>query len=310
MSKKFVLIVLVTTLSMGGLVFYALYIDYFSNQDVRTDLVPEEWITTLNVATTTTDIRDYTIEFISTFGEKGLSPMKSFSKVLILKNNRIVFEAQKEQDFGGFYDDGVGDWIKNADDLKRKAVKDVTGDGTPELILIGYSGGSHCCFHNYVIELSDPLSILLDLDTGDYGIQFVDLNHDGIMEIETYDSVFSYWNTSFGASPMPSVVLNLQRGKYKADPALMRKPPPTEAVVRKMANAVESWSGSQGPEVAWKYAIDLIYSGNITSARTYVNLSWRNNGSVFKSKDDFWDELKGQIQKSPYYSDLSGHFGL
>lgn len=262
-----------------------------------------------NIATTTTDILSYEIDFVQSFVDE--SHINKTNKIFLRNNNSVVFATEVDQDFGGFYVDKVGDWLDNANEIKMKAVKDITGNGIPELILSGYSGESHCCSHNYIIELSDPISILLDIDTGDYGIEFKDLNNDKIMEIETYDSVFSYWNTSFGASPAPYVVMSLQNDKYKADPKLMRKSPPTDTDIKKMADAVTSWSASAGPEVAWKYVIDLIYSGNINSARKYVDLAWHNSDyGDFKTKDNFWNELKMQIAKSVYYKDLSGYFGI
>ena len=57
--------------------------------------------------------------------------------------------------------------------------------------------------------------------------------------------------------------------------------------------------------------VDLIYSGNIESARKYVDLAWRDDKSGdFKTKDIFWEELSSQIKESPYYNDLEDFFGL
>jgi len=182
------------------------------------------------------------------------------------------------------------------------------------MIIEGYSGGAHCCIHNYIIELSNPLSILFDLDTGDNGIEFDDLNKDGIMEIITREDVFAYWYTSFAGSPMPRVVLSLQNGKYKADPKYMRKIAPTNKEIKEMANNLESWAERDSiyPEIAWRiYAIDLIYSGNIASARKYVDLVWHYNDDgkfedyKFKTKKDFWEELESQTKESPCYKDLA-----
>jgi len=287
--------------------------DYYESSQLVGTCTPSIYFTgilKLKVAISTTDVHGYTIEFTHSFIED--EPDVSYgSKIRILKDGKFVFEAEEMQDFGGFYSYEVGDWLRNADELKKRAVKDVTGDGILELFIEGYSGGSHCCFQNYVIQLSNPIAILLDLDTGDYGINFKDLNNDGVMEIETNEDVFAYWHTSFSASPMPPVVLSLRNGKYKADPTLMLKQPPTDTEIIKMASTIESWSGSAGPEVAWKYAIDLIYSGNIKSARKYVDLAWReNDNKEFGTKDNFWKELEEQTQTSPYYADLSAFLGI
>jgi len=276
---------------------------------VETDTVQTKEVTTV----TSTEVNGYKIEFSS----DGIS-MEGSSNVVVLKDNQKMFEAT-DAVFSGFYVGEVGDWIENAGDLKEKAIKDITGNGIPELFLDGYSGGAHCCTHNYIIELSNPISILFDLDTGDSGIEFKDLNNDGIMELVTREDVFAYWHTSFVGSPMPRVVLSLQNGKYKADPKYMRKPALTDAEVKKMADDLESWADKDGiyPEVAWRiYAIDLIYSGNIASARKYVDLVWHYNDDgtleeyAFKTKEDFWKELDEQIKTSPYYNDLVSFLNL
>jgi len=262
---------------------------------------------------TSTEVNGYKIEFSS----KDIS-MEGSSKVVVSKDNQKVFEAT-DAVFSGFYAGEVGDWIENAGDLKEKSIKDITGNGIPELFLDGYSGGAHCCTHNYIIELSNPISILFDMDTGDSGIEFKDLNNDGVMELVTREDVFAYWHSSFVGSPMPEVVLSLQNGKYKADPKYMHKPALTDAEVKKMADDLESWADKDGiyPAIAWRmYAIDLVYSGNIASARKYVDLVWRYNDDAkfendkFKTKEDFWKELDKQIKTSPYYKDLDSFLNL
>lgn len=257
---------------------------------------------------TSTEVNGYEINFIRKKYENSMIDVSS--EISITKNRTQVWKKVVDQDFSGFVVNGVGDWIKSADDLKAKAIKDINDDGVPELFVAGYSGGAHCCNHNYIIKLSDPISVLFDLDTGDNGIEFKDLNNDGVMEIITHEDAFAYWNTSFAASPMPEVILSLKNEKYKADPKYMRKPAPTDNEIKKNAISVESWSGAQGPEVAWKCALDLIYSGNIASAKKYVDLAWKDKNSSFKSKDDFWRQLSEQIKISPYYSELSTYFGL
>jgi len=272
---------------------------------VQTNSVQAKKVTSV----TSTKVNGYEINFTRSSYEDSM--IDGSSEIDITKDGKQVWGKIMDQDFSGFYVDEPGDFIKNADELKTKAIKDITGNGIPELFVEGYSGGAHCCSHSYIVELSDPIKVLFDLDTGDNGIEFKDLNHDGIMELSTNEDVFAYWHTSFAASPMPEVVLSLQNGKYKADPKYMRKPAPTDAEIKKMADSVESWSGAQGPDVAWKYAINLIYSGNVASAKKYVDLAWQSgDAGDFGAKAEFWKELDDQIKTSPYYKDLSSFFNL
>lgn len=269
------------------------------------DNIQKKAVTTV----TSIEVNGYKINF--THSTLNDSMVEENSTIEITRDGKKIWGEIMDQDFGGFYVKEVGDWIESADDLKKKAIKDITGNGIPELILSGYSGGAHCCSHEYIIELSNPISVLLDLNTGNYGIEYKDLNNDGIMELVTYEDTFSYWHTSFNASPSPKVVLSLQNGKYKADSKYMRQIAPTSKEIKDMASSIVDWSGAQGPEVAWKYAIDLIYSGNIASAKKYVDFAWRpDNAGDFGTKEEFWKELNSQIKESAYYNDLASFFNL
>lgn len=287
------------------LIVFGVGYGYLRSKDVDKNIV--ETMT----ATSSIMARGYTIEYAREFPKGEPEETTFWSKISILKDGQTLFSTEETELFSGFYVSEIADWIKDADDLRNRAMADITENGIPEIILQGYSGGSHCCHRIHIIELDEPLKFLLDLKSNDFGITFEDINKDGLMEIKTYESIFSYWNTSFAASPMPPVVLGFQDGKYKADAMLMRRPAPKDLELQRMAKAVENWSGSAGPEVAWKYAIDLIYSGNIASAKKYVDLAWRENEpGDFGTKDNFWRQLKEQIHQSPYYSDLSSYFGL
>jgi hypothetical protein len=269
-----------------------------------------ERIARMVTATSTTDVRGYTIEFSRHFAED--EPAISYwSKVRILKDGQVLFNTEAAQDFIGPNTNGIGYWIRSADDLVKADIKDITGDGIPELVLDGYSGGAHCCSRNYIIELSNPLSVLLDLDTGDNGITFIDNDAGGPMSFKTQDSYFGYWLTSYSCSPQPTIIYKLDEvsHKYVIDPDSMRKQAPSNDVIKEQANGWRSsdWTeDGSGREIGnlcvtpWTYALDLIYSGNAKSARDYIDLAWKPN-SQFKSEDDFLNLFASQIRSSQFY---------
>jgi hypothetical protein len=185
---------------------------------------------------------------------------------------------------------------------------DVDGDGIQELVFAGYSGGAHCCNTNYVIKLSDHVSVMLELNTQSSSVKLVDLNRDGVFEAETLDYVFHYWNTGFSGSPSPRIVLSIQSGTYNPNIGFMIRPAPSDKVIRDTAATIKGWNSAFTP-VAWKYVADLVYSGNLASAQKYVDLAWREgddslDGNPFGSKDRFWSEFFSQLEKSHYYPHL------
>jgi hypothetical protein len=269
-----------------------------------------ERIARMVTATSTTVVRNYTIEFSRWFAEDE-PDISYWSKVRILKDGKALFNTEAAQDFVGPNTNGIGYWIRSANDLVKADIKDITGDGIPELVLDGYSGGAHCCGHNYIIELSSPLSVLLDLDTGDNGITFIDNGAGKPMSFKTQDSYFGYWLTSYSCSPQPTIIYKFDgvSHKYVIDPDSMRKQLPTDSVIKENANGWKSsdWTeDGSGRDIGdacvtpWTYALDLIYSGNAKSARDYIDLAWKPN-SQFKSEADFLDAFSSQIQSSQFY---------
>ena len=258
-----------------------------------------------------TEINGYTVG-LETFGIKGLNdPIDWFCLIYISKDGKRIFESETGMRIFGY---GVDEYIENADDIKTDLLKDYDKDGVPEIAFSTFSGGAHCCSNQYVIELSNPISIMLDLSTESTGVSFIDLNKDGIMEISTADGVFDYWHSGYSTSHRPKVILSLQDGKYKPDPKYMISPAPTDnelmVKVQEFKDSEKIFGGDSSG--TWNYVLDLIYSGNIKSAQKYVDLVWDINGKSgdFKTKENFWKELDDEIRSSSYYDDLSNFLNL
>src|SRR5690349_18641203 len=59
--------------------------------------------------------------------------------------------------------------------------QDVNGDGTPDIVLEGYSGGAHCCWTYYIVSLGSKPGLLLKFEN-DRGAGFVFNRQIGKME--------------------------------------------------------------------------------------------------------------------------------
>jgi hypothetical protein len=261
---------------------------------------------------TTANINGYQLVLTTTTFTDGGSFEQ---KLQIFKKDKLEFEAtdlrfsplKNQYDFETESPD-----LNTAEDFIKYTAKDITGDKIPELSFVGWSGGAHCCFTAYVIELSDIVSVLWNFNTEDSSAEFVDINEDGIMEIETSDSVLRYWHINFADSPFPYVILTYDKKlkKYIVNQDMMRKPAPSRAEIEKRASpwTAYSWQGSdckgtKGECAPWSYAVYLIYSGNAERAWEYIDLAWRDN-EEFKSKEDFLKEFKETLKSSSYYSSL------
>ena len=150
-------------------------------------------------------------------------------------------------------------------------VADVTGDRRAELVFSRHSGGAHCCYSTsiYSIERDEPKA-LLSLDTDDCSSELVDLDKNGVAELQTCDAIFGYEFCSFAFTPFPPVVFayDPQKGTFvlstpryaryiqlasEADARATMKAYPNETEVSRCA--------SLGP------ALGMIYTGRVAQGQ-------------------------------------------
>lgn len=92
---------------------------------------------------------------------------------------------------------------------------DVKGDGTPDAIVEGYSGGAHCCWVYWFVSLGTKPETYQRLEN-ERDIE-IDQRHMGHTFLRTQDGAFDYFDgLCHACSPFPDVVLEL-RGRRLSD---------------------------------------------------------------------------------------------
>jgi hypothetical protein len=140
---------------------------------------------------------------------------KCGNHVLQLKENIDEYGVKNEyieimNDRGAFYDSIEG-WR-----ISEVACKDLTGDGKINLFLQYLRGGmSPNDYSNYAYILDDPIRLILN-HTFHYVSHFIDLNNDGIQEIQSHYS-FRYIGGLCGNCSPPWIeqYLCYHNGRYK-----------------------------------------------------------------------------------------------
>lgn len=97
------------------------------------------------------------------------------------------------------------DWALTVDPISGT---DVNGDGKPEIVLDGYSGGLHCCYTTYIISL-DRKPQLLHLFSNQSPVKF-EKQPDGRVLIYAADGVFDYFIVPHEQAVVPKVVLQMK----------------------------------------------------------------------------------------------------
>ena len=92
-------------------------------------------------------------------------------------------------------------------------VRDLDGDGDPEVILELYSGGAHCCTLTVLYRFDGTRYRRSSQYWGNFGVRIADVGHDGRVELSGYDERFVYRFCAFVCSAAPPRILRLAGGR-------------------------------------------------------------------------------------------------
>jgi hypothetical protein len=95
--------------------------------------------------------------------------------------------------------------------LNEMTGKDIDGDGQPEIVIEGYSGGAHCCWTYGFISLTTPPRVASIRNNHPFALKELK----GRPVVYTNDGAFDYFEGPYVASPRADVYLNLQDGKFR-----------------------------------------------------------------------------------------------
>jgi uncharacterized alpha/beta hydrolase family protein len=246
--------------------------------------------------------------------------------IKIEKDREIKFETETQKFFPiyGFMNDKdkLYESFSSVEDFINKSLRDITGDGIPDLSFVGYSGGASCCDTSYIIELGeDDVSVLWNSESFDIDsmASLYDDNNDGIWGLKTLNQMS--WVTLPVDAPFAEMYLDYDKkeNKYIPNQDKMRKPKPTKLEMENIASQCtfeqvdlivndnivgKKFSCNDEFRVPWSYMWKLVFSGNVGSAREFLDLIWRDNDE-WESKEVFWKQFKEQVEINPYYKYLS-----
>jgi hypothetical protein len=92
-----------------------------------------------------------------------------------------------------------------ADDVQ---VEDLDGDGEPEVIVTGYTGGAECCLLFGVWDFTAPTYRQTAVNLGTVGYSLEDLDGDGIPEFNSTDARFNRFYTDVADELQPPQVMH------------------------------------------------------------------------------------------------------
>lgn len=169
----------------------------------------------------------------------------------------------------------------------------------PDLIVITYSGGAHCCTTIHVLQPRSAIKAQT-INIRDSGL-IVEPGPNDAPRLRFADYAFAYWKAPFSESPAPEVVLYYDpaRGRYAADGPAMRKRAEVRGTLGELTAKIhEAFAKAPAdglPPALWRHMLDLIYTGQATAARDLLDQGWKRDTAA---KERFWDEFREQLNKS------------
>ncbi len=185
--------------------------------------------------------------------------------------------------------------------LPDGAVRDLTGDGVPELIVGVYSGGAHCCTGVLVVSLGEMPAFLGEIDASDSVVVVEDTESGPVFRLA--DFTFAYWNTSFAGSPAPAVTLawDAEAQTFLPSARHMRQPPLPDAELAALTaevRAADVWRTRRfPPEAYWGTLLDLLYAGRSAQAERFAREAWMLGDDA---RALFLGWFRDQLWQSPY----------
>ncbi len=185
--------------------------------------------------------------------------------------------------------------------------RDVSGDGTPDLVLLDHSGFHHCCLTIHVFGLGESFEHITRFEAGlGSSAEWEDVNGDGRPELIEHDDTFAYWNACYAESPRPRLVYEFKDTGFSLAPELMAEPAPGVGVLLDKAESVRQdrvWSlGDEAPEL-WGQILDLLFTGygnekaHAERARAFLDLAW---GGRERQRGTFIRAFCVILEASPY----------
>lgn len=196
-------------------------------------------------------------------------------------------------------------YFGSTDSRTLAPIQDFNNDGVLELTVIAYSGGAHCCYTAFIIELSDPPNVAAVIDARN-GLGGVSVNGEILLNIS--DQTFDYWNAPHAGSPFPSVFYRLRN--HRLEVALERMTP---EVLLKLDDPIDleaqpaairaSMTPAASPlnPLMWAGMLDRLYAGQTEDAWVFFDACWPPSRP---GKDEFKAEFLEQLNLSTQWQDV------
>ena len=185
-------------------------------------------------------------------------------------------------------------------------IRDLDGDGEPEVIFDMYTGGAHCCSYSWIYRYAGTTYTSLAATWGNVGYTLVDLNGDGVPEFRSLDDRFAYEFTDYADSSFPPAIWSYQAGRLtdvtRSYPKLISSDATRQLRLYRRERKVRDMRGVVAAYVADEYLLNRGPKGLafLRLAERRGDLDGLGRGDIWPRRSRYVRVLKSFLRRNGY----------
>lgn len=191
------------------------------------------------------------------------------------------------------------------------------GDGAKQLVIEQYSGGAHCCYSDWIYDLSGNPRVVYDNEKYGTGnlLSPVDLDGDGKYELKQSVMAFDYFHLSHASSVFPEAIFayDQKAGEYR--PANRKFSAHVLRDIGKDLKELETLKGESDKSdegysdnyfsAVLQVTLKYIYAGEREKGWAFFNQEYKTHTGIAKEK--MRAEINEVLRGEPIYTYIYSH---
>lgn len=184
-------------------------------------------------------------------------------------------------------------------------ITDLTGDQIPDLLFTSYTGGAHCCWTLYLVQLGDEVREVQTLELAhSEGVQLHNIDADAALELTGFaDWAYAYKYVGFASSFARTSVWQPVGDHFELDTSSLIEPALSSAEFKLQVQAFkasEEMSYGALPNALIWTALKLATAGHLAQAKALVQQS-QPKGQTMAAATLFLSLLDTALYESPWW---------
>jgi len=195
-------------------------------------------------------------------------------------------------------------------------LRDINGDGIPEIFTDEYWGGNQCCSEFRIYSLQKPAKILANIIPSIYRLYMDDLDGDSVAEVTHFDAHWVGWKTEDKFEfPYPKIIWkwdgdSMRVANYKfADSILVdtlsdgsKKYLRTEMAVSGLRYTREDKVPSYPPSSFWGMLVNFAYGGRSDKISPLFEEFWPDYNP---GREEFYIDFMKRLESDPLWRKIA-----